>query len=86
MTMFGNFAGLQRAIERAWKVSDFHRLHWLRHGVREGWIPQEPQELAALPVITKEHLLQAQRDDPPWGGNLCVDPGRIAQVHLTTGT
>lgn len=84
--MIGDFARLQEAIRRAWRLSAFHRAHWLARGVRENWVPGAPAELDGLPVVTKEDLLEAQRLDPPWGGNLCVEPGDIAQVHLTTGT
>lgn len=84
--MIGDFGRLQQAIARAWRVSGFHRAHWLARGVDEGWIPQSPDELTRLPVVTKEDLLEAQRREPPWGGNLCVDPREIAQIHLTTGT
>ena len=84
--MIGDFARLQEAIRRAWRVSAFHRVHWLARGVKEGWIPGAPEELDGLPVVTKEDLLEAQKRSPPWGGNLCVDAQEIAQVHLTTGT
>jgi len=82
----GSFPRLQEAIRRAWKVSEFHRRHWLSHGVHESWVPASEEALAELPVVTKEDLLAAQASSPPWGGNLCVDPREIAQVHLTTGT
>lgn len=84
--MIGNFARLQQAIRRAWQLSDFHRAHWLARGVPENWVPGETAELERLPVVTKEDLLHAQKRNPPWGGNLCVRPRDIAQVHLTTGT
>lgn len=86
MTMIGDFGDLQRAIERAWRLSSFHREHWLKAGVAEGWVPPEPDALSELPVVTKQDLLDAQRRDPPWGGNLCIDPRQVMQVHLTTGT
>ena len=84
--MIGDFPRLQEAIRRAWRRSAFHRAHWLARGVRENWVPGAPQELEGLPVVTKKDLLEAQRREPPWGGNLCVEPDEIAQVHLTTGT
>lgn len=86
MGTIGDFPRLQAAIERAWRLSDFHRAHWLAHGVAQGWVPADPGELHRLPVVTKEDLLAAQRGSPPWGGNLCIDEKDIAQVHLTTGT
>jgi phenylacetate-CoA ligase len=82
----GRFESLQASIGRAWRMSDFHRRHWLEHGVPHGWVPAHISELVRLPVVTKEDLLAAQRRDPPWGGNLCIDERDIAQVHLTTGT
>ncbi|MGE0797799.1 MAG: phenylacetate--CoA ligase family protein [Lautropia sp.] len=82
----GDFARLRAAIERAWRLSAFYRRHWLSHGVTENWIPPDPDALSALPVVTKEDLLEAQRRDKPWGGNLCIGETDIAQVHLTTGT
>ncbi|MBL8379082.1 MAG: hypothetical protein JNM79_14530 [Burkholderiales bacterium] len=84
--MIGDFQALAQAIGRMWRLSDFHRAHWLARGVKENWVPGEPAELEGLPVITKEDLLAAQKRQPPYGGNLCVDPREIAQVHLTTGT
>lgn len=84
--MIGNFSLLQEAIHRLWRVSAFHREHWLARGVKEHWIPGDAAELEGLPVVTKEDLLEAQRRVPPYGGNLCVEPKEIAQVHLTTGT
>jgi phenylacetate-CoA ligase len=84
--MIGDFSRLQDAIRRAWRLSQFHREHWLAHGVRENWVPALPEELDGLPVVAKEDLLEAQKRNPPWGGNLCVERSEIAQVHLTTGT
>ncbi len=81
-----SFEKLQTAIERCWKVSDFHRNHWHAHDVADGWVPAAPEELTGLPVVTKQDLLDAQTSTPPWGGNLCIDPVDIAQVHLTSGT
>ena len=80
------FERLQATIARCWTTSDFHRTHWLEHGVREGWIPAAPEELDGLPTISKEDILAAEKADPPWGGNLCIEPSDIAQVHLTSGT
>jgi phenylacetate-CoA ligase len=85
--MNGNsFTRLQAAIERCWAVSEFHRNHWLGHAIADGWVPASEEELHLLPVIEKEDLLAAQKASPPWGGNLCIDPADISQIHLTSGT
>lgn len=81
-----SFERLQAAIKRCWGLSDFHRRHWLSHGVTEGWLPASPDELERLPSVAKEDILDAQRASPPWGGNLCIKPSDIAQIHLTSGT
>lgn len=81
-----SFARLQAAIARCWSLSAFHRRHWIDRGVKEGWIPGAPDELGDLPTVAKEDLLAAQKTAPPWGGNLCIDPADIAQIHLTSGT
>ncbi|CAN0518563.1 unnamed protein product, partial [Laminaria digitata] len=81
-----SFKRLQTAIARCWQVSDFYRNHWRARGVADGWVPATPDELDELPTVQKEDLLAAQKTAPPWGGNLCIDPSEIAQVHLTSGT
>lgn len=81
-----SFARLQAAIARCWDVSDFHRDHWLARGVADGWVPDSEDALGELPTVAKEDLLATQKSAPPWGGNLCIDPADIAQVHLTSGT
>ncbi|MGB0630892.1 MAG: phenylacetate--CoA ligase family protein [Alphaproteobacteria bacterium] len=80
------FDRLRVAIARCWDKSDFHRQHWLKAGVADGWVPSAPEELDRLPAVTKEDILAAERLEPPWGGNLCIDASAIAQVHLTSGT
>lgn len=80
------FNRLQTAIARCWQVSDLHRNHWISQGIADGWVPETPDELDQIPTIEKEDLLFAQKASPPWGGNLCVEPSEIAQVHLTSGT
>ena len=80
------FERLQAAIARCWTKSDFYRSYWLDRGVKDGWVPAVPEELEGLPTITKQDILDAETTAPPWGGNLCIDPSDIAQVHLTSGT
>jgi phenylacetate-CoA ligase len=81
-----SFTRVQSAIERCWTVSEFHRNHWQDRGIADGWVPASEEELQLLPTIAKEDLLAAQKTLPPWGGNLCIDPAEIAQIHLTSGT
>lgn len=42
-------------------------------------------ELSRLPVMTKEELLKAQRDDPPFGGFLAADLKDVGRIYVSPG-
>ena len=42
-------------------------------------------DLARLPVFRKDALPGAQAEEPPFGGLLAVDPGRLARVFMSPG-
>lgn len=44
------------------------------------------EELAQLPVLTKEHLRVDQERFPPYGRVLCIPPEEVFRVHGTSGT
>ncbi len=39
-----------------------------------------------LPFTYKSEILQDQRDFPPYGSNLCVEPEELCRIHKTSGT
>lgn len=43
------------------------------------------EDLARIPVTTKDRLLQLQRDDPPFGGFLATDIGQLRHVYVSPG-
>jgi phenylacetate-CoA ligase len=43
-------------------------------------------ELPELPLLTKEELRAGQRDDPPFGPQLCAPQERLVRMHITSGT
>ncbi len=42
-------------------------------------------DLEAIPITTKDSLIEARRADPPWGGLLGVPPQEIPRVYLSPG-
>lgn len=42
-------------------------------------------DLARLPVTSKEQLLELQREEPPFGGFLAVDPKELKHVFVSPG-
>src|ERR671911_1783321 len=43
-------------------------------------------DLPELPLMTKEEVRAGQRDDPPFGPQLCAAPERLVRMHVTSGT
>jgi phenylacetate-CoA ligase len=53
-----------------------------------GVSPQDIRQLAdleAIPVTTKDSLIEARKQDPPWGGLLGVPAQEIPRVYLSPG-
>jgi phenylacetate-CoA ligase len=44
------------------------------------------EDLASLPLSTKDELRHEQANDPPLGGYRCAPPDRIVRLHGTSGT
>ncbi len=44
------------------------------------------EELAQLPILTKEHIRAEQEAHPPYGRFLCVQPDDVYRIHGTSGT
>lgn len=42
-------------------------------------------DLRRIPVTSKERLLELQRDDPPFGGFLAVDPSKLKHIFVSPG-
>lgn len=55
-----------------------------RAGVRPDEI-REPGDLARLPVTSKERFLELQRERPPFGGFLAVEPSALRHIFVSPG-
>lgn len=46
---------------------------------------RSPEDLAALPVIRKDHLVELQKETPPFGGFLACAPGELKRIFQSPG-
>jgi phenylacetate-CoA ligase len=79
------FAKLVRQVRYAWERSAFYRQKWEAAGVSPETL-ESLDDLARFPVIQKAELRAAQATHPPFGDYLCIEPGRVARIHGTSGT
>lgn len=76
---------LRRQIAYAYSNSGFYQEFY-------GDVPVDPanvrsfEELAQLPILTKEDIRQEQERHPPYGRFLCISPEQVFRVHGTSGT
>ena len=76
---------LRHQIRYAYTHSEFYRELY-----RD--VPVDPnnilsfEELAQLPILTKEHIRAEQEAHPPYGRFLCVGPDDVYRIHGTSGT
>lgn len=76
---------LRRQLEYAWERSGFYRQLWQEAGV-DPRVVRTLADLRSLPLVMKDAVRADQAASPPFGSNLCCDPGEIARVHGTSGT
>ena len=76
---------LQAQLKYAYEHSSLYKKKWQRAGIR----PEDIRSLAdfeQIPFLTKEEIRQDQRENPPFGSNLCVSRKELARVQGTSGT
>jgi phenylacetate-CoA ligase len=76
---------LQAQLKYAHENSPLYRKKWDRAGLK----PKDIQSLAdfeRVPFLTKEEIRQDQKENPPFGSNLCVSRKELARVQGTSGT
>jgi len=76
---------LRAQIAYAWERSPFYRRAWEQAGVSPSTL-QRLDDLSKFPVVQKSDLRLMQAQQPPFGENLCIDPGEVARIHGTSGT
>ena len=76
---------LQAQLKYAYQKSPFYRTKWDNAGIG----PQDVQSLKDfenIPIVTKDEIRQDQKENPPFGSNLCVSMKELARVQGTSGT
>ncbi len=76
---------LKAQLKYAYEKSPLYRAKWDRAGVN----PKDIRSLSdfeRIPCLTKEEIRQDQRENPPFGSNVCVSMNELARVQGTSGT
>ena len=76
---------LQAQLKYAYQKSPFYRTKWDNAGIG----PEDVQSLKDfenIPIVTKDEIRQDQKENPPFGSNLCVSMKELARVQGTSGT
>jgi phenylacetate-CoA ligase len=76
---------LQTQVSYAWERSAFYRERWQKAGFRPDLL-RTLDDLARIPIITKDDIRQEQEAHPPFGRYLCADPADLVRMHGTSGT
>jgi phenylacetate-CoA ligase len=76
---------LQAQLKYAFEHSSLYKKKWQSAGIG----PEDIRSLAdfeQIPFLTKEEIRQDQRENPPFGSNLCVTGKELSRVQGTSGT
>jgi phenylacetate-CoA ligase len=72
-------------LERAYHKSAFYKERFAKAKITpDDFVRLE--DIARFPFIDKTALMEDQRAHPPYGRRLCIPPGEIRRVNLTSGT
>jgi phenylacetate-CoA ligase len=75
---------LRRTVAHAFTRAPRARRAFEAAGVAPGGV-RGLDDLARLPVLRKDALPAAQAEEPPFGGLLAVEPGRLARIFMSPG-
>ena len=76
---------LRNQVRYAYNRSDFYR-EFYRDAPVDPLNIRSFEELAQLPILTKEEIRVEQELHPPYGRFLCIPPEGVFRVHGTSGT
>ena len=76
---------LQKQIAYAYQNSDFYQEFYQGVSVDPANI-RSFEQLAQLPILTKEDIRREQEAHPPYGRFLCIPEEQVFRVHGTSGT
>jgi len=79
------FGKTKEILERAYYKSEFYRELFDKSKVKPEDF-KKPEDIARFPFIDKQDLVKDQEANPPFGRRLCVPPGKIRRINITSGT
>jgi phenylacetate-CoA ligase len=75
---------LRATLRRCWERSRGNRRRLEGAGLDPNGV-RGLEDLAALPVLSKDELFRRQREDPPFGGFLTVKPTELPRIFVSPG-
>ncbi len=76
---------LQAQLKYAYENSPFYKKKWDKAGIGPEDI-RSLEDFEHIPFVKKDEIRQDQRENPPFGSNLCVSRADLARVQGTSGT
>ena len=79
------FPKLKAQLKYAYENSPFYRKKWDEAGINVDDI-KSLDDFECIPFITKQDIRNDQKENPPFGSNLCIPVEQIGRIHGTSGT
>lgn len=79
------FPKLKAQLQYAYEKSLLYRKKWDEAGIRIEEI-RSLKDFEEIPFLTKDEIRQDQKENPPFGSNLCVSIKDLARIQGTSGT
>ena len=76
---------LQSQLKYAYERSPLYNRKWDKAGIKPEDI-RSLEDFEQIPFLTKEEIRQDQRENPPFGSNLCISLKDLGRVQGTSGT
>ena len=76
---------LQSQLAYAYEHSPFYRKKWNAAGIKPDDV-RSLEDFENIPFLKKQELREDQKENPPFGSNVCVERSQVARIHGTSGT
>lgn len=78
-------AKLKAQVAYCWERSPFYRDKWRQAGFHPDKL-RTIDDLARIPILSKDEIRLEQEEHPPFGRYLCADAADLVRIHGTSGT
>ena len=79
------FEKTKETLKRAYDNSSFYRRRFDKAKVKPEDF-KDLEDITRFPFIDKQDLIRDQEKNPPFGSRVCIEPGKIRRINLTSGT